>query len=202
MTKSEQDMTLNALPAAIRQRIDEAISDASVALKLFVAKRLADPAMVASHRVTKAGRIGLKSGQVSELTLIAPLKQGGAERLKKFFALIDQNLQGAGQVGTLHNMRFVFLENETKLLFATAYDGEWDPYIDDFATLIPEMMDYIFGNIEGWPGIRSPDVKAFIERYQIPAAAWFVADPDITVAEADRLRRQDKAVRNFLGNLN
>lgn len=202
MTKSEQDKTLSAIPAALRQKIDEAISDASVALKLFIAKRLADPDAVASHRVTKAGRIGLKSGQVSELTLIAPLKAGGAERLKKFFALIDQNLHGAGQVGTLHNMRFVFLENETKLLFATAYDGEWDPYIDDFATLIPEMMDYIFGNVEGWPGIHSPDVKDFIERYQLPAAAWFVAHPDLSVAEAGRLQRQDKAVRTFVGNLN
>lgn len=202
MTKSEQDMTLTAFSATIRQKIDAAIGDASVALKVFIAKRLADPEMVASHRVTKAGRIGLKSGQVSELTLIAPLKPGGAERLRKFFALIEQNFFGAGQVGTLHNMRFVFLENDTKLMFATAYDGEWDPYIDDFATLIPEMMDYIFGNVEGWPGIHSPDVKAFIERYQLPAAAWFVAAPDITVAEADRLQRQDKAVRNFLGDLN
>ena len=35
-------------------------------------------------------------------------------------------------------MRFVFLDNDTKLLFATAYDGEWDAYIDDFVTKIPD----------------------------------------------------------------
>jgi hypothetical protein len=109
---------------------------------------------------------------------------------------------GAGQVGTLHNMRFVFLENDTKLLFATAYDGEWDPYIDDFATKIPEMMDYLFENVEGWPGIASPDVKDFIVEHQIPAEAWFVSHPNITVSEAKRLARQDAAVQSFVTSLN
>ena len=48
---------------------------------------------------------------------------------------------GADKVGTVHDMRFVFLDNDTKLLFATAYDGDWDPYIDDFATKIPDDLD-------------------------------------------------------------
>ncbi len=39
----------------------------------------------------------------------------------------------------VHDMRFVFLDNDTKMLFATAYDGEWDAYIDDFATKIPDF---------------------------------------------------------------
>ena len=37
-------------------------------------------------------------------------------------------------------MRFVIFDNDTKLLFATAYDGDWDAYINDFATLIPEAL--------------------------------------------------------------
>ncbi|MET8471467.1 hypothetical protein ABZY90_30900 [Streptomyces sp. NPDC006422] len=64
---------------------------------------------------------------MSELTTILPLKPGGADRLRKFFKLIDGNLVGAGQVGTVHNMRFLFLDNDTKLLFATAFDGERSP---------------------------------------------------------------------------
>ena len=51
---------------------------------------------------------------------------------------------GADAVGTVHDMRFVFLDNDTKLLFATAYDGEWDAYIDDFATKIPNALDLLF----------------------------------------------------------
>ncbi len=139
---------------------------------------------------------------MSELTTILPLKPNGAARLRKFFGLVGGNLAGAGQVGTLHNMRFVFLDNDTKLLFATAFDGEWDPYIDDFATKIPEFMDYLFSNVEGWPGITSPDVKDFIVKYQIPAEAWFVAHPNLTVAEGHRLKRQEAAVQRFLSDLN
>ncbi|MBB4980395.1 hypothetical protein [Streptomyces nymphaeiformis] len=190
------------LPEAVREKADSALADAKIALKLRIAELLADKEEKAKHAVTTAGRIGAKSGEVSELTTILPLKPDGAKQLRKFFKLVGGNLAGAGQVGTLHNMRFVFLENDTKLLFATAFDGEWDPYIDDFATKIPDFMDYLFSNVEGWPGITSPDVKEFIVKHQLPAEAWYVAHPDLTVAEAGRLKRQEAAVQRFLSDLN
>ncbi|MEU8433476.1 hypothetical protein AB0F18_11250 [Streptomyces sp. NPDC029216] len=190
------------LPEAVREKVDSALADAKIALKLRIAELLADKEEMAEHAVTTAGRIGAKSGEVSELTTILPLKPDGAKQLRKFFKLVGGNLAGAGQVGTLHNMRFVFLENDTKLLFATAFDGEWDPYIDDFATKIPDFMDYLFSNVEGWPGITSPDVKEFIVKHQLPAEAWYVAHPDLTVAEAGRLKRQEAAVQRFLSDLN
>ncbi|MFF2078094.1 hypothetical protein ACFVXG_25475 [Kitasatospora sp. NPDC058162] len=202
MTETDLQSKFQKLPEAVREKVDAALSDAKIALKLRIAEVLADKEEMAEHAVTTAGRIGAKSGEVSELTTILPLKPNGAERLRKFFKLVGGNLAGAGQVGTLHNMRFVFLDNDTKLLFATAFDGEWDPYIDDFATKIPEFMDYLFSNVEGWPGITSPDVKEFIVKYQVPAEAWFVAHPNLTVAEGHRLKRQEAAVQRFLSDLN
>jgi hypothetical protein len=202
MSEQELQARFQGLPAKIREKVDAVLADAKVLLKVRVGEMLTDSEKRAEHAVTTAGRVGAKSGEVSELTTILPLKPGGADRLRKFFRLIDGNLVGAGQVGTLHNMRFVFLENDTKLLFATAYDGEWDPYIDDFATKIPEMMDYLFSNVEGWPGIAAPDVKDFIVRYQIPAEAWYVSHPGVTVSEATRLTRQDQAVQQFIAGLN
>ena len=202
MSEQELQARFQGLPAKIREKVDAVLADAKVLLKVRVGEMLTDSEERAEHAVTTAGRVGAKSGEVSELTTILPLKPGGADRLRKFFRLIDGNLVGAGQVGTLHNMRFVFLDNDTKLLFATAYDGEWDPYIDDFATKIPEMMDYLFGNVEGWPGIASPDVKDFIVQHQIPAEAWYVSHPNVTVSEATRLTRQDKAVQKFIAGLN
>ncbi|MER7559533.1 hypothetical protein ABTZ46_21500 [Nocardioides sp. NPDC126508] len=202
MSDRDLENRFQGLPTTVREKIDAVIDDAKIALKLRVAELLADKEEMAEHAVTSAGRVGAKSGEVSELTAIMPLKPGGAEKLRKFFNLVGGNLAGAGQVGTLHNMRFVFLDNDTKLLFATAYDGEWDPYIDDFATKIPEFMDYLFGNVEGWPGITSPDVKDFIVQYQLPAEAWYVAHPNLTVAGANRLKRLDRTVQNFLTELN
>jgi hypothetical protein len=98
-------------------------------------------------------------------------------------------------------MRFVFLDNDTKLLFATAYDGEWDPYIDDFATKITDQMDVLFSACEGWPGIRSPQVKDWIAKYQITAEGWYVAHPDLTVRDIYRVKRIDKAAEEFLDKI-
>src|SRR5262249_37072062 len=130
-----------------------------------------------------AGRVGARQGKVSELTTILPFAPGGAKRLRGLLQLMGGNFKGADAVGTLHDLRFVFLDNDTKLLFATAYDGEWDPYIDDFATKIPNALDLLMCNIEGWPGIRNPSIKDWLVKHQIAAEAWYVSDPDLTVSE-------------------
>ena len=148
-----------------------------------------------------AGRVGRRQGAVSELTVIAPFAEGGAQRLRGVLELLNGNFDGAEKVGTVHDMRFVFLDNDSKLLFATAYDGDWDPYIDDFATKIPDYMDILFTSFEGWPGIHSPEVKDFIVRYQVPASAWYVANPDLTVVEARRLQNVGKALDEFLDRI-
>jgi hypothetical protein len=111
------------------------------------------------------------------------------------------NFDDADKVGTVHDMRFVFLD-DTKLLFATAYDGDWDPYIDDFATKIPDIMDIAFSAFEGWPGIHSPEVKDWIAKHQVTAEGWYVvANRDLTVAETRRLNRVGKAVEEFLDKI-
>src|ERR1700704_4959631 len=133
-----------------------------------------------------AGRAGVRLGKVSELTILVPFAPGGAQRLRAFLRAIGGNLSGgASRVGTLHDMRFVFLENDTKMLFATAYDGDWDAYIDDFATKIPDFLDIIDSAWEGWPGIRSPQAKDYLAKYQVTAEGWYVAN-DLTVAETRR----------------
>jgi len=152
----------------------------------------------ATTGVQSAGRVGARQGTVSELTGILPIAKGGAKRLRGVLQALEGNFKGADRVGTLHDMRFVFLDNDTKLLFATAYDGQWDAYIDDFVTKIPDSLDLLFCNIEGWPGIRNPSVKDWLVKHQIAAEAWYVASPNLTVAETRRLERVGKALDEFL----
>jgi hypothetical protein len=133
--------------------------------------------------------------------LILPFAKGGAKRLRGLLQLLQGNFQLADLVGTVHDMRFVFLDNDTKLLFATAYDDEWDPYIDDFATKIPDALDLLLCNSEGWPGMHSSGVKDYLAGHQITAESWYVADPDLTVAETRRLKRLGKAVDEFLDKI-
>jgi hypothetical protein len=153
-------------------------------------------------KVESAGRVGARLGQRSELTMIVPLAPGGAKRLRAFLNMLNGNLSGgADKVGTLHDMRFVFLDNDTRMLFATSFDGDWDVYIDDFVTKIPDFLDVIDSAWEGWPGIRSPQAKDYLVKHQITASGWYVANPDLTVAEITRLKRIGKAVDEFLDKI-
>jgi hypothetical protein len=145
-----------------------------------------------------ANRVGLRNGVVSEFTVIVPFKPGGAERLRAVLAAQGGKFELADRVGSVHDMRFCIIENETKLLFATAYDGDWDSYINDFASKIPEALDRLFADVEGWPGITSPTVKDFIAAHQITASAWYCAYPDATVVDIRRGQRTLAAFEQLL----
>ena len=158
--------------------------------------------MAGGLRFESAGRLGLRQGKVSELTLIFKFVPGGAKRLRGLLQVRQANF-GTAQIATVHDMRFVFLDNDTKLLFATAYDGDsWDSYLDDFATKIPDELDLLFSELEEFPGFRDPSVKEWIAKYQIQAECWFVAHPDLTVREIRRLKHNGKALDEFLDKIN
>jgi hypothetical protein len=161
------------------------------------------PAKESEVRSGTAGRIGRRQGKVSELTVIVPLAPGGARRLRGFLEALHGTIGNelVDKVGTVHDMRFVFLENDTKLLFCTAYDGDWDAYIEDFATKIPDILDLQFGDTSGYPGIRSPKIKDFIASHQLTADFWYVANPGLTVVETKRLERIGKATEEFLDKI-
>jgi hypothetical protein len=182
------------------QKLRELYADAPELGKVALEKGLPDlkRELAAATGVQTAGRVGARQGKVSELTGLFPFAKGGAKRLRGLLEMLEGNFQLADAVGTVHDMRFVFLDNDTKLLFATAYDGGWDAYIDDFATKIPNALDLLFCDAVGWPGIRSPKVKDWIVEHQIAAEAWYVASPNLTVAETRRLEHIGKAVEEFL----
>jgi hypothetical protein len=151
--------------------------------------------------IESAGRVGARLGKVSELTIIVPLAPGGAKRLRAFLRLLGGNLNKGDRVGSLHDMRFVFFDNDTRMLFATSFDGDWDAYIDDFVTMIPDYLDIIDSAWDGWPGIRNPGAKDYLAAHQITAEGWYVAHPDLTVADIHRLKRVGKAVDELLDKI-
>jgi hypothetical protein len=62
-------------------------------------------------------------------------------------------------------------------------------------------MDILFCNCEGWPGIRSPVIKDWLVKNQYTADAWYVSNPNLSVAEAHRLERVGKAVDELLDKI-
>jgi hypothetical protein len=198
VTRPEQDQTTESKIQKLRELFADAPEIGKKALENAL-HELRSEASDLPPPVESAGRVGARLGKVSELTIIVPLVPGGAQRLRAFLRLLRGNLsQGADRVGTLHTMRFVFFDNDTRLLFATAFDGDWDTYIDDFVTKIPDFLDIIDSAWEGWPGIRSPGAKDYLVKHQITAEGWYVAHPDLTVAETSRLKRIGKAMDEFL----
>src|SRR4029077_2751622 len=148
MTKPEQDQSVEQAAQQLRKAYRDAPELAKVALERALPTLKSQALEAQASQAESAGRIGIRLGSVSELTVIAPFAPGGAQRLRAVLRLLNGNFSGGKKVGTLHDMRFVFLDNDTKFLFATSFDGEWDPYIDDFATKIPDEMDIIFSAFE------------------------------------------------------
>jgi hypothetical protein len=148
-TLTKQNQTVEDKIQQLRQLYADAPEFAKTALENTL-KDLASTAAQPRSRMESAGRTGVRQGTVSELTVIAPFAPGGAARLRALLQLRNGNFDDTDRVGTVHDMRFVFLDNDTKLLFATAYDGDWDVYIEDFVAKIPNEMDVLFSCFEGW----------------------------------------------------
>jgi hypothetical protein len=157
---------------------------------------------ISAPAASAPNRAGLRQGIVSEFTLIAPLKPDGAAKLRAVLSAQGGRFDLADKMGTVHDMRFAIIENDTKLLFATTYDGDWDSYINDFAAKIPEALDRLFSQVEGYPGITSPNIKEFILAHQVTAIAWYCAYPETSVAQIRKGQRVLGAFENLLDAAN
>ena len=143
-------------------------------------------------------RVAEKIRKVQELYADAPevgriALKNGMEALKHELAAATGR-ESAGRIGARQG-------HASELLFCTTYDGEWDAYIDDFVTKIPNSMDILFCNCAGWPGIRSPVIKDWLLEYQHTADAWYVSNPNLSVAQAHKLERIGKAVDELLDKI-
>jgi hypothetical protein len=198
---TEQELSTDEKIAKLRELFADAPEVGKQALENALKELTSQASETPPPPIQSAGRVGSRLGKISELTMVVPLAPGGADRLRSFLKLLGGNLAGADKVGSVHDMRFVFIDNDTRMIFATTFDGDWDPYIDDFVTKIPDYLDIIDSAWEGWPGIRSPYAKDYLAKHQITAEGWYVGNPDLTVAETRRLKRLGAAVDEFLDKL-
>ena len=196
--RQDQEPTVEEQIAHLRELFADAPEVGKKALESALKELSSQASETPPPPIVSAGRVGSRLGKISELTMVVPLAPGGAERMRAFLKLLNGNLAGADKVGSVHDMRFVFIDNDTRMIFATTFDGDWDPYIDDFVTHIPDYLDIMDSAWEGWPGIHSPDAKDYLAKHQYTAEGWYVGNPDLTVAETRRLKRIGEAADEFL----
>jgi hypothetical protein len=149
---------------------------------------------------TPKTRPGLKAGQANEFTLISKLKPGGAQRMRELLAdgFVGDRQQNTDRVGTVHDLRFVIFEDDTRVIFASTFDGGWDPYITDFGTIIPEEIDLLFHECVGYPGIHSPGIRDWIVSQQVEAVGFYSAYPDASVREVWKALKVKRAFDTLL----
>ena len=100
----------------------------------------------------------------------------------------------------VHFASFMFLDNDSKLVLSTAYDGDFDAYIGHFAHEFGPLFDRFFAHIENGP--PAPIAKhafefvQFLRQFQQPAVGglFFSAYPE---AQADQISWHFNRNRQF-----
>lgn len=147
------------------------------------------------------------ANNVTELTAIAPLVPGGADRLRAFFTKRRRDDEGGEpspieQIETIHYARWVIIDGGTRLLFTSNFDGDIEGYLSEFAERDEGPLNAIFGFCDGWPGARP--VASFIEyvrKHMVPAEYYYGAYPKNTVKEIKRALYWYEKTEGFIRGL-
>jgi hypothetical protein len=107
------------------------------------------------------------------------------------------NLAG---VKTIHFARWVFIDDERRMFFASNYDGSLESYMDDFIDKVFWGLNLVFSNGVGYPRTRwlvldgardELAFKSFLRVHQVPTRVWYSAYGDVTalnIQQNERIR--------------
>jgi len=110
------------------------------------------------------------------------------------------------RVKTIHFARWVLMDNNRRVFFASNYDGSLESYMDDFINKVAWGLNLVFSNGVGYPTTKwlikggaehEQEFKFTLRRHQLPSEVWYKAYPDITAYELSRnsLIRQGVEIR-------
>jgi hypothetical protein len=151
-------------------------------------------------------RKGLRSGARSEFTIIGNIKPGHLQALRaaiKRRAADPCRREDAKKFGTIHEARLALIDNDTRLLFCSSFDGTWNKYIDDFAVAdnaVSQSFAEFWSHIEGYPGITDPSVRDWLTAHQYEALAYDSSYPEPTVKQIWKALELQHAFQQVLDN--
>jgi hypothetical protein len=108
------------------------------------------------------------------------------------------------RVHTIHFARWVLLDGNRRVFFASNYDGSADSYMDDFINKVAWGLNLVFSNGVGYPrtrwllkgGARSEEnYKRTLRRNQLPSESWYKAYPGLTAVDLARNTRIRKGLQ-------
>ena len=114
-----------------------------------------------------------------------------------------RRIEDAKKFGTIHEARVTLIDNDTRLLFCSSFDGTWDQYIADFAVAdnaVSQTFNEIWSHVEGYPGITDPSAKDWITAHQYEAITFDSSYPESTVKEIWKALAVQHAFQQVLDN--
>jgi hypothetical protein len=153
----------------------------------------------------KSGR-GMSHGVVSELSAFLTVKPGETEQLRAGLERFHARVRTAPwdylvKIGIV-DMRHIIFDNGTRLCWITAFDTDWDPYIDDAVAIIGQdsWVDWL-RHTEGYNPVEfstGAAIKAYLQAAQVPATGFFRAVPELTLGEVKKGERLRAAFEKVL----
>ncbi len=168
-------------------------------------------------------RKGMRSGVRTEFTVIGNIKPGHEQELREAIkrrAADPRRREDAKKFGTIHEARVTLIDNDTRLLFCSSFDGTWDKYIDDFAVTdnavgtwdkyiddfavtdnaVSQSFAEFWSHVEGYPGITDPSVRDWLTAHQYEALAYDSSYPEPTVKQIWKAQELQHAFQQVLDN--
>jgi hypothetical protein len=141
-------------------------------------------------------------GLSNQFTAAGPVKPGLFRRLLvlTLLALLDYACRhlfkhSLARAHTLHFARWILLDNNTRIVFASNYDGGQEAYMDDFINKMGWGLNLVFSSGVGYPRTawlvqggarREQPFKLYLRRHQRPSQVWYKAYPGLTCTDLDR----------------
>jgi hypothetical protein len=178
--------------------------------------------------VTRKSGQGLSYGVVSELATYWNVLPGHEDELRaatQRFADVVSNVPLEKNIATgLRDSRHVIFDNGTRLMWATTFESDWDPYFDDFVQIgIEHFLDWMqhtaqYTDVSAWVessgGVEAfdrarPDIeaqlqrtvgglKAIVQSVQSPATGYFNNLSTWTMTQIIKAQRLQDAFQQVL----
>ena len=160
----------------------------------------------ATYTITVKSGKGTRHGVVSELTAFLTVKPGEADALRAGLVRFHEKARSAPwaaivKIGIV-DMKHVIFDDDTRLCWNTAFDTDWDPYIDDAVAILgaDSWEDWLQHTV----GYETEDfsttaaIKRYLQSAQVAATGFYRAIPDLTLRQVKDAQQVTAAFEQVL----
>lgn len=166
-------------------------------------KAMTQQTLDAVRSMNLEGLFKTRGDGATEVTLIHKIQEGKERNVVEFLeALANSELEDTLWASEeIHFLRMFTIDNDTRLVFISNFDGAVETYLADFLVHMPDHLDAMWGNCVGYPEKGAGgDFKGFMEFIvtgYVPCQFFFAAYPDATVKQVWRALDWENKTRDF-----